>query len=68
MRALKFLSGLLVGGMIGAVLVLLIVPQSGAETQKMVSKKMGTLLEEGKKAFDARRAELEAQMNALQRG
>ncbi len=66
MRALKFLLGLLIGGTIGASLVLLVAPQSGEDTQRKLSEKMEMLLEEGKKAFDARRAELEAQMNALQ--
>lgn len=66
MRALKFLFGVLVGGMIGALLMLLIAPQSGEDTQKKVSEKMEMLLEAGKKAFEARRTELEAQMNALQ--
>jgi len=66
MRVLKFLLGLLIGGTIGASLVLLVAPQSGEDTQRKLSEKMEMLLEEGKKAFDARRAELEAQMNALQ--
>ncbi len=66
MRALKFLLGILVGSMIGASLVLLVAPQSGEDTQKKVAEKMEMLLAEGKKAFEARRAELEAQMNALQ--
>lgn len=68
MRAIKFLLGVMVGSIIGAAMVLLIAPQSGEETQKMFSEKMETLMEEGRKAFDARREELEEQMSVLQRG
>ncbi len=68
MRAVKFLLGVLIGATVGAVVVLLIAPQSGEDTQQMITDKFESILSEGKKAYEERRAELESQINAMHRG
>jgi len=68
MRTLRFLAGILVGGAFGALAVLLTAPQSGEETQMMVSEKLDTLKSEAKKAFEERKMNLERKMADLQAG
>ncbi len=63
MRAIKFLVGMMVGATIGAAAVLLIAPQSGEETQRMITEKFESVLSEGKKAYEERRSELEKKIN-----
>jgi len=67
-RLFNFLFGLLLGGIIGASVVLLIAPQSGQETQQQFRARWDSILEEGRRAFAARRAELEARMADIQAG
>ncbi len=67
-RVLNFTLGLLVGGLVGATVVLLLTPQSGEDLQKRVKEEIDILLEEGKKASSARKAELEAKMTRIQTG
>lgn len=67
MRAVKFLLGMIIGAMLGAVAVLLIAPQSGEETQRMITEKFEGIISEGKKAYEERRIELEQQINAMHR-
>lgn len=68
MRTLKFMAGMLVGALCGAIVVLLITPQSGEDTQLMMTEKMNTLRGEAKKAFDTRKMSLEKQIADLQAG
>lgn len=68
MRTLKFMAGMLVGALFGAIVVLLIAPQSGEDTQMMMTEKMNTLRSEAKKAFDTRKMSLEKQISDLQAG
>lgn len=62
MRVVNFFLGLVTGALIGAAAVLLTTPNSGAETQQKLKEQRDTLLEIGKQAATARRAELEAQI------
>lgn len=68
MRILKFITGMFIGATLGAVIVLLIAPQSGEETQMMVTEKLDALKDEAKKAFDTRKMDLEKQISDLQGG
>jgi hypothetical protein len=43
-------------------------PSSGPELQKRIRTRVDDLIEEGQQAADARRAELEAQLEAFKRG
>jgi len=65
MRALNFVYGILIGAALGAVLVLLTTPQSGQDIQGAAKEKFNKLVEEGRKASEARKAELEARMTTI---
>ncbi|RME42534.1 MAG: hypothetical protein D6796_14275 [Caldilineae bacterium] len=67
-RLFNFLFGMLLGGIIGASLVLLLAPQSGEQTRQQFRSRWEEILEEGRRAFAARRAELEARMADIQAG
>ncbi len=68
MRALNFIYGVLIGAALGAILVLLTTPQSGQDIQSAAKEKFDKLVEEGRKASDARKAELEAKMVNIRAG
>lgn len=61
MGILRFLSGLIVGALIGAVTALLLTPQSGEDFQRQMRERAQQIMEEGRRAAAERRAELEAQ-------
>jgi gas vesicle protein len=67
-KAISFLAGLWAGAVVGAVAALLLAPYSGSELQEQVRARVQELAEEGKRAAAARRAELEAQLEAFKRG
>ena len=67
-KIIFFLAGLLAGAAVGAMAAILLAPQSGAELQMQARTRVQELLEEGKRAAAARRAELEAQLEAFKRG
>ena len=67
-KAVFFLLGMLSGAIVGAVAVILLTPYSGAELKERLRNLTGELIEEGKRAAAARRAELEAQLEAFKRG
>jgi gas vesicle protein len=60
-RALNFLGGLVLGAAIGAVVGLMLTPQSGEDLQRKVRERVNLMIEEGQRAAAERRAELEAQ-------
>ena len=64
----SFLVGLLAGAMVGAVAAILLAPYSGSEIQGQIRTRVQGLVDEGKRAAAARRAELEAQLEAFKRG
>jgi len=68
MRALNFVYGILIGAALGAVLVLLTTPQSGQDIQSTAKEKFNKLMEEGRRASEARKAELEARMTNIRAG
>ena len=59
------LSGLVVGALLGAALVLLLTPRSGAETRQQIQDQIDAVLEEGKEAAEERRLELTRQFEEL---
>ncbi|HEX9924502.1 MAG TPA: YtxH domain-containing protein [Anaerolineae bacterium] len=65
MRWLNFLAGFLGGVVMGAMVVLLTTPQSGGDLQNEVRSRFDDIMEEGRKAAAARRAELEARLASL---
>jgi gas vesicle protein len=64
-RVLRIISGLLVGAAVGAGVVLLFAPQSGAETQQLIKDRVEAILAEGQEAAEMRRLELTSRFEAL---
>jgi gas vesicle protein len=67
-KIVSFLAGLLAGAVVGAAAAILLAPYSGSELQEQVRSRVQGLVEEGRRAAAARRAELEAQLEAFKRG
>jgi gas vesicle protein len=64
-KIMAFLTGALVGAAVGAAAALLLTPASGQELQDQTRDWVDTLVSDARRAADAKRAELEAQLNAL---
>jgi len=64
-KFLDWLGGFLLGAVIGAGMVLLFLPRSGAETRQMLRGRVNAVLDEGRQAADARRHELTTRFEAL---
>ncbi len=67
-KLMAFLSGVLNGAIVGAVTALMLTPQSGKELREQARQRYNDMLEEGRKAADARRAEVLAEFEELKRG
>jgi len=65
-RFMAFAAGALCGALVGAVVALLLTPMSGAEMQEQARTRFEEIAEEGRKAAEQRRAELERQLRQLQ--
>ncbi len=68
MRVMNFIAGFLGGVVIGAVAVLLTVPQSGSDFQMGVRARFDDMVAEGRKASAAKKSELEARLATLRAG
>jgi gas vesicle protein len=68
MRVMNFVAGFLGGVVIGAAIVLLTTPQSGSDFQTGVKARFDGIVDEGRRAAAARRAELEARFATLRGG
>ena len=64
-KLLDGVGGFLLGLVIGAGVVLLFLPRSGAETRQLIQGRVDAVLEEGRQAAEARRRELTARFEAL---
>lgn len=67
-KTLSFLGGLIVGAITGGSIAILLAPKSGPELQQEIQAYVEHLIEEGKNAADARRRELEEQLEAFKQG
>jgi len=67
-KVVSLLIGLLAGAVVGAVVAILLAPYSGPELQGQIRTRVQGLIEEGKRAAAARRAELEAQLESFKQG
>ncbi len=63
-----FIAGMAAGIVTGGMLSLLFAPQSGPELQNTIRDRVDQLIEEGKSAAEARRLELEAQLESFKQG
>ena len=61
-RIFKFLAGLAFGCAVGLLLGLFWAPQSGEETQELIKSRIDEAIAEGKRAAEAKQAELLARL------
>jgi len=66
-RFFSFLSGVVTGAIVGAVVALLFAPSSGEELLSDVQGRAATLRDEVRSAAQSRRAELEKQLADLRK-
>ena len=64
-KILSFLSGAIMGALVGATLALLFAPSSGESMRTQLQERVKALQEEVRKAAAERRAELEEQLAGL---
>jgi gas vesicle protein len=62
---MSFMTGAVMGGLVGATLGLLLTPYSGNDLQAEVRARIERVQQEMKSAAQSRREELEAQLEAL---
>lgn len=67
-KFMAFLAGLVIGLLTGGVLAILFTPQSGAMLQQNIREGVDKLVAEGKTAAEARRQELEEQLESFKQG
>ena len=67
-KMMNFVTGVLCGATIGAVLALLMAPYSGADLQSQIRSQVEELVEKGRQAANIKQAELETQLEAFKRG
>jgi len=66
-KFLGFLSGAIMGGLVGAVLALLLAPSSGEELRGELKERFGGFQEEISQAMKDKRVELEAKLEELRK-
>jgi gas vesicle protein len=66
-RMFNFILGLLLGTAVGYAVATLFVPRSGAETQKLLRQQFEIVLEEGRRAAQEKREQLESQLEELKK-
>ena len=66
-RAISFLSGAVMGALVGATLAILLTPASGEELRTKMQEQSQKIQDEVKAATANRRAELEAQLETLRK-
>lgn len=64
-KIFNFFAGLMVGGLVGAVVALLLAPTSGEDIRAQIEEQSIRLRDEVKSVAVARRAELERELSAL---
>jgi gas vesicle protein len=67
-KTFYLLIGVLAGAAVGAAVATLLAPYPGKEMQERIRVRFQEVIEEGKRAATARRAELQAQLEAFKRG
>ncbi|HID87004.1 MAG TPA: YtxH domain-containing protein [Anaerolineae bacterium] len=66
-RVFRFLAGLAFGCAVGLVLGLLWAPRSGEETKELIRSRLDEAMAEGRRAAEAKRAELLARLEEAKR-
>ena len=66
-RVISFLSGAVMGALVGSTLALLLTPASGDELRSKMQLQVQKIQQEVKNAAESRRAELEEQLASLRK-
>jgi len=66
-KILSFMSGAVMGGLVGATLAVLLTPASGDELRTKMQEKAERIQSEVKAAAETRRAELEEQLTTMRK-
>jgi gas vesicle protein len=64
-KILSFLSGMIMGGLVGAVVAILMAPTSGNEMRLQLQQRTNRLREDIKAVAEQRRSELERELEVL---
>jgi gas vesicle protein len=64
-RIFSFLTGIMIGGLVGATVGILLAPTSGEEVRTQIQERSIRLRDDIKAVAEARRAELERELEAL---
>lgn len=64
-RFMNFVAGAFCGALVGSVVALLLAPYAGDELRQQVAGRFETLQQDMNEAYRARRAQLEAELEAL---
>jgi gas vesicle protein len=67
-KVFSFLVGLMSGMIVGGGLAIIFAPKSGSEFQQEIQRNIDRLIQEGRTAADARRIELETQLESFKQG
>ncbi len=63
----KLIGGMILGALCGAVIVMMLAPQSGPQLQGTLRRRWDEIMDEGQRAAAERRAELEAEFAEVKR-
>ena len=66
-KVIRFLSGAIMGGVLGGAAVLLLAPGSGSETRSAIMRRVSILRQEMRAAMREKRAELEEELANLKK-
>ena len=64
-RVFSFITGIFMGGVVGAMVAILLAPASGEEVREQIQERSIRLKDDIKAVAEARRAELERELTAL---
>lgn len=64
-RFMSLVAGAVCGALVGATIALLIAPVSGEELRARAQERLATFTEEIRQGYEARKAQLEAELEAL---